>query len=102
VLQILDSIVRIGNVYLKLSTAGCVLFKTWQAKFLCDPDRTVVAFVKFGEKKQSMTLKSRRQNEADDVSTVIPRLARFMEECHNSWLHYISEKRDRCPSYTYL
>lgn len=89
----MDSAVRLSHVYIKLVTAGCVLFSDWQARFLCDKTRKACAFIQFGHGKSCLELKGRR-NEEEDVSTVIPRLANFMEKCLESWLEYIDKTRD--------
>nr|XP_022293483.1 E3 ubiquitin-protein ligase rnf213-alpha-like isoform X1 [Crassostrea virginica] len=92
-----DAVVRLCNVYIKLVSAGCVLFTNWQAKFLCDPTctRKVCAFIKFGSGDGCTQLKGRRDEEGEeDVSTIIPRLAKFMETCLEEWLQYIDRKRD--------
>ena len=40
-------------------------------------------------------MKGRRDEEGEeDVSTIIPRLAKFMETCLEEWLKYIDQKRD--------
>ena len=36
-------------MFIKLHDAGCVLFKTWQASFFCDPNRPVCAILEFGQ-----------------------------------------------------
>ncbi|XP_062591685.1 E3 ubiquitin-protein ligase rnf213-alpha-like, partial [Saccostrea cucullata] len=93
---VFDAIVRLCNVYIKLVSSGCVLFTNWQARFLCDPERNVCAFVKFGSGEGCTQLKGRRSEE-EDVSTIIPRLAKFMEFCLEEWLKYIDQKRDSYP-----
>ena len=94
-MQVYDAVVRLCNVYIKLVSAGCVLFTNWQAKFLCDPTRKVCAFIKFGSGDGCTQLKGRRDEEGEeDVSTIIPRLAKFMETCLEEWLKYIDRKRD--------
>ncbi|XP_056014152.1 E3 ubiquitin-protein ligase rnf213-alpha-like isoform X2 [Ostrea edulis] len=90
---VFDAVVRLCNVYIKLVSSGCILFANWQAKFLCDPERTVCAFVRFGSGEGCTQLKGRR-NEEEDISTTIPRLAKFMEICLKEWLKYIDQKRD--------
>ena len=40
---------RLANVYIKLHNAGCVLFKTWSAEFICDSTTPVCALLVFGE-----------------------------------------------------
>ncbi|KAJ8314901.1 hypothetical protein KUTeg_007051 [Tegillarca granosa] len=93
-ITILDSVVRLGNVYTKLIAAGCVLFSSWQVKFLCDRKRKVCAFVKFGSDVDAQTLKGRKEHEDSDVSLMVPPLAKFMENCLEKWLDYINEKRN--------
>lgn len=85
--------VRLCKVYIKLLSSGCVLFTNWQAKFLCDSERKVCAFVRFGSGEGCTQLKGRR-NEEEDISTTIPGLAKFMEICLEEWLKYIDQKRD--------
>lgn len=85
--------VRLCNVYIKLVQSGCVLFTNWQARFLCDPRRPVCAFIKFGVGKECTQLKGRR-NDADDVTTIMPEIAKFMEDCLEEWLNYIDARRD--------
>ena len=71
------------------------MFTNWQAKFLCDPTRNVCAFVRFGSGDGSTQLKGRRnKKQGEDESTIIPRLAKFMENCLEEWLKYIDRKRD--------
>ena len=47
--QVFDGLKRLSIVYIKLYDAGCVLFKTWQASFLCDPYKPVCAMLDFGQ-----------------------------------------------------
>lgn len=72
--------------------SGCVLFTSWQAKFLCDPRRPVCAFIEFGKGEKIKQLKGRR-NDKDDVSTIMPEIAKFMETSLEKWLQYLDEKR---------
>ncbi|WAR07197.1 R213A-like protein [Mya arenaria] len=46
-----DSITRLGSVYLKLCSSGCVLFNGWNANFLCslEQKRLVCAKLEFGK-----------------------------------------------------
>ncbi|XP_052062754.1 E3 ubiquitin-protein ligase rnf213-alpha-like isoform X2 [Mytilus californianus] len=92
---ILDSVVRLGNIYKKLVTEGCVLFSQWHVKFLCDKDRKACAFINFGFGEERLTLKGRIDEENHDVSFIIPKLARFLEQCHEKWLDYIDQKREK-------
>lgn len=90
--QVLDSVVRLCNVYIKLLESGCVLFTSWQARFLCDPKRPVCAFIEFGKEDNIKQLKGRR-NDTDDVITIMPEIAKFMETSLDNWLQYLDEKR---------
>ncbi|KAK3096790.1 hypothetical protein FSP39_003301 [Pinctada imbricata] len=92
---VLDSVVRLCNVYIKLVSAGCVLFTDWTARFLCDPDRKVCTFLRFAV-DEGTQLKGRR-SDTEDLGTIIPSLAKFMETCLEEWLKYIDEKREQYP-----
>lgn len=81
------------NAYIKLVSAGCVLFTNWEVKFLCDGTRKVCASIDIGSKKQCPDFKGRR-TEKENLSTIIPKLAKFMETCFEEWLKYIDGKRD--------
>ncbi|XP_052086034.1 E3 ubiquitin-protein ligase RNF213-like [Mytilus californianus] len=89
--MILDSVVRLGNIYTKLVSDGCVLFANWKATFLCDKKRAVCVFINFGHGIQMQTLKGK----TNDVSSIIPKIAEFLEHCHRTWLTYITEKREQ-------
>ncbi|XP_060561077.1 E3 ubiquitin-protein ligase RNF213-like, partial [Ruditapes philippinarum] len=92
--MIFDSITRLSNVYMKLCSSGCVLFKDWTARFLCYPkhDRPVCAILEFGQGDSVPQLKGRR-SEREDLKDIIPELAKFMECCLDEWLDHIKEKR---------
>ncbi|KAL5009497.1 hypothetical protein ScPMuIL_011802, partial [Solemya velum] len=86
-----DGITRLCKVYIKLLSSGCVLFKNWKATFLCDPKRPVCMFIEFGNAEEKAILKGHRGGE--ELCTLIPSLAKFMEDCLQSWLEYIDRKR---------
>ncbi|CAC5418279.1 RNF213 [Mytilus coruscus] len=92
---ILDSVVRLGNIYTKLVAEGCVLFSQWHVKFLCDRTRKACAFINFGFGEDKHTLKGRIDETNEDVSSIIPKLAKFLEQCHKKWLDYIDERREK-------
>jgi hypothetical protein len=94
-LQILDSVVRLGNIYTKLVTEGCVLFSQWHVKLLCDKTRYACAFINFGFGEEKHTLKGRKDEENEDVSAIIPKIAKFLEQCHRKWLDYIDDRREK-------
>ena len=58
-LQIFDSITRLSSVFMKLCSSGCVLFKDWRGRFLCDPQpkRPVCAILEFGQGDEVPQLK---------------------------------------------
>lgn len=95
IFQILDSVVRLGNIYTKLVAEGCVLFSQWHVKFLCDRTRKACAFINFGFGEDKHTLKGRIDDTNEDVSSIIPKLAKFLEQCHKKWLDYIDERREK-------
>ncbi|KAL3881508.1 hypothetical protein ACJMK2_027940, partial [Sinanodonta woodiana] len=96
---VFDSLRRLANVFIKLNSAGCILFKHWHTKFLCDPTRPVCAFIEFGQGAKS--LKGRR-TKTDDVTAVIPKIARFMENCLEKWIDHINQKRSEYLELNYF
>lgn len=40
-------------------------------------------------------MKGKVDSRNEDVIAIIPRVAKFLEQCHEKWLEYISEKRDK-------
>ncbi|KAL3881536.1 hypothetical protein ACJMK2_027968, partial [Sinanodonta woodiana] len=91
--MVFDSVTRLGNVYNKLISAGCVLYKNWQARFFCrsEPLKSLCAYIKCGEGVKVFRVCI---SDAEDITTVIPELAKFMENCLEKWLDYINEKRN--------
>ncbi|XP_052809415.1 E3 ubiquitin-protein ligase RNF213-like, partial [Mya arenaria] len=57
-LQILNSLVRLTNVYLQLCNAGCSLYNNWTATFHCDSnsERTVCSTLEFGGGQEKIHL----------------------------------------------
>lgn len=95
ILQILDAVVRLSNVYIKLISDGCVLFAKWQATFFCDEHTPVCAFLTFGQGRDAQTLKGQTASTDNDVGFIIQKTAKFLEDCHERWLSYINEKREK-------
>lgn len=85
---------RLGSIYVKLISDGCVLFSHWRIRIICNTDSTVCAFILFGSDQESQAIKTRTDEKNKDVSLVIQQLARFLEQCHNKWLDYIDQTRD--------
>jgi hypothetical protein len=77
-----------GKGYTKLVAEGCVLFSQWHVKFLCDKARNACAFINFGFGEEKHTLKGRIDAKNEDVSAIIPKIAKFLEQCHIKWLDY--------------
>ncbi|XP_062574164.1 E3 ubiquitin-protein ligase rnf213-alpha-like [Saccostrea cucullata] len=94
--NVFDTVVRLCNIYIKLIEAGCILFSNWHVKFLCDPKRPVCAFVNFGYGKDYKQLKGRRDDN-DDVTTLMPDLATFLENSLHKWSEFINDKREKYP-----
>ncbi|WAR07347.1 R213A-like protein [Mya arenaria] len=92
--MIFDSMTRLGIVYLKLCSSGCVLFNGWNANFVCSPghDRPVCATLEFGKGKYIPKLKGRR-SDTEALEDMVPKIAEFMEKCYGEWLEFIKEKR---------
>ncbi|KAK3585590.1 hypothetical protein CHS0354_036776 [Potamilus streckersoni] len=92
--MVFDSVTRLASVYIKLISAGCILYKNWQARFFCrsNPVQPVCAFIHFGE--GAVPLKG-RISDMEDITSIIPKIARFMERCLEKWLGYINEKRNK-------
>ncbi|WAR07278.1 R213A-like protein [Mya arenaria] len=92
--MIFDSMTRLGIVYLKLCSSGCVLFNGWNANFVCSPghDRPVCATLEFGKGKDIPKLKGRR-SDTEGLEDMVPKIAEFMEKCYGEWLEFIKEKR---------
>lgn len=87
--------VRLGNIYIKLVTDGCVLFNFWHATFLCDKERPVCAFLNFGYEQDMHTLKGRTDDKTEDVNVLIQQISKVLESCHKEWLKYINLKREQ-------
>ena len=60
--QIFDSIIRLAIVNNKLCSAGCVLFKDWTARFLCDRKKPVCSILEFGLAEGSPTMKVKKEH----------------------------------------
>jgi arsenate reductase-like glutaredoxin family protein len=91
----LDAVVRLGNIYSKLLEEGCVLFLQWHVKVFCDRQRRACVFIHVGYGEDRQTLKGRIDKENEDVSFIIPKIAKFMEQCHDKWLDFIDNKREK-------
>jgi hypothetical protein len=71
------------------------LFSQWHVKFLCDKARNACAFINFGFGEEKHTLKGRIDAKNEDVSAIIPKIAKFLEQCHIKWLDYIDVRREK-------
>ncbi|XP_060597666.1 E3 ubiquitin-protein ligase rnf213-alpha-like [Ruditapes philippinarum] len=101
--MILDSITRLSNVFIKLYGSGCVLFKEWSVRFICDPDptRPVCVSMEFANGSEVSQLKGRRSVN-EDLKDMIPKIARFLESCLKDWLQHIEEKREIYQNLNYF
>ncbi|WAR07285.1 R213A-like protein [Mya arenaria] len=81
--MIFDSITRLGSVYLKLCSSGCVLFNGWNANFICS----------------LVQERPGRKSDTEGLEDMVPKIADFMEKCYGEWLDFIKQKR---KDYLYL
>lgn len=100
--QILDSVVRLGSIFLKLVSDGCELFLHWCVKIVCNPNSKVCVIIRFGSDQESQSIRTRVDEENKDVILVTQQLARFLEQCHVQWLNYIDRTRDNYFCLTYF
>lgn len=91
VLQLLDGVTRLGKVYIKLCSAGSIIFKKWAVRFHCDASKKVHTEVDFG--LSSSILKGSREMKVN-VTAQIKELCKFLEDCLKKWTSEINEKRE--------
>ncbi len=88
--QILDGISRLAHLFIKICSAGSVLFKNFRATFYCKPGRKVNATVDFG----LSDLKLQGHTDAQtDVNEQIRNVCQFFQECLQQWLNHINDQR---------
>ncbi|VDH96739.1 Hypothetical predicted protein [Mytilus galloprovincialis] len=68
-------------------------FMLFTVKFRCDPQSVTCAFVSFGEREKS-TIIGKIDAVNKDVCFFIPKIAKFLEQCHEKWLEFIDRKRE--------
>ena len=90
--QILDGVTRLGSLYIRICNAGCCLFHHWKAIFYCDPNKKMLAQVKFGKEGQHI-FGGWKKGAKNGVSGYINDLCMFMEDCLNEWLEHIARQR---------
>lgn len=89
--KVLDFVICLCNVYIKFLEFGCVLFISWQVKFLCDLKRLVCVFIEFGKGEKIKQLKG-RCNDKDDVIIIMLEIVKFMEISFENWFQYLDKK----------
>ena len=94
--------VRLGNIYTKLVNDGCVLFLQWHVDFLCNKTEQACTVIHFGPGENGHTLKGRTDEMNEDVSDIIPKLAKFLEQCHDKWLDFIDDNREKYYSLNFF
>lgn len=82
--QVLDSVTRLANAYIKLSQVGNVLFYNLSIVMYNSTQKVVVDF---GQDKL------RLNSSSDDVNEEAIHLARFLEDCLEDWLKYYGDQR---------
>ena len=85
-----DGVTRLGNNYLKMCSAGSILFKHLSFTFHCCPTRRVNTVVNFG---RSTKMEKFRKNK--DVADEVQQMCALMDDCYQDWLHHISVKRKK-------
>ncbi|XP_062570770.1 E3 ubiquitin-protein ligase RNF213-like [Saccostrea cucullata] len=97
---IFDNVTRLGRIFIKLYSSGCVLFKQWSFEFLCNKSVENCAFVKFGQQHES-TLKGTNTKTRDEhisqddvVNDYMQKIADFLENCYEQWMGHVRETRD--------
>ena len=84
----LDGVTRLGRLFIKLCSAGSIIFRKWKATFYCDPQVPVVADIDFGLSERMLHAPRGMQ-----VTKQIAELCQFMESCLNEFRGDISKKR---------
>ncbi|WAR16708.1 RN213-like protein [Mya arenaria] len=92
--DILNSLFRLGNAFIKLCSAGCVFYNELKATFCCNKAKPVCLTLRFGRQYDHPILKGRKGDE-DSLDKMIPALAEFMEQCIEQWHKYIKETRKK-------
>lgn len=75
-------------------SSGCVLFTKFHVVFRCDTQNATCTFVSFGERGNKQTLRGKTDQDNEDVSCFVPRIAKYLEQCHEKWLEFIDKKRE--------
>ena len=66
----------------------------FKVKFRCDRNSTTCAFISFGIGNTKRTIRGKLDATNRDVSVFIPKIAKFLENCHVRWLDFINQKRE--------
>ena len=90
--QILDGTSRLANLFIKICSAGSVLFKNFKAIFYCEPGRKVNATVDFGLSELKL---HGHTDVLTDVSEQIRNVCDFFQDCLQQWLHHIDTQREK-------
>ena len=83
-----DGVTRLGNSYLKMCSAGSILFKDLNFIFHCCTTSKVNTVVNF-----SFSTKMEKFCNNEDVAEEVQKMCAFMDDCYQDWLHHISIKR---------
>lgn len=75
-------------------SSGCVLFTKFSIVFRCDTKNATCTFVSFGEGENKQTIRGKMDQNNEDVSCFVPRIAKFLEQSHEKWLEFIDDKRE--------
>jgi hypothetical protein len=88
-MQILDGIKCLAQLYVRMCSAGNVLFLSWKATFKCDEAAPVKVIVDFGLGDAGHVLKS----DQTDVKQQIADLCTFFDTSLEEWMKHVAGER---------
>jgi hypothetical protein len=83
-------VTRLANIYTKLCQAGCILFRDFYAKFICETSAEIHTIISFGLAQNCI---QGENNGTFDVTRQISQICEFMDKCLYEWQKDIEEKR---------
>lgn len=96
--QIFDNITRVGKIFLKLLSSGCVLFRWWTLDFLCNQSVENCVFVKQHQstlKGKNLRIRHKELSQDDIVNDYMIEIADFFDHCYEEWIEHVKKNRDR-------
>ncbi|XP_053389016.1 E3 ubiquitin-protein ligase rnf213-alpha-like, partial [Mercenaria mercenaria] len=95
---IFDGVIRLCNIYKKLVSSGCVLFKDFSIQVYSNPspERPVCFVLEFRNGTQLTQLKCHKTVD-ELIENMMPKVATEMENCLSEWLNFVNSKRTDFP-----